>query len=147
MKVADILRIKGSVVKTVSPHETALLFSGQLRAEQIGGLVVSADREDDRRHRLRARSRLRPRDNRRPTIRVSQLMTKTVVVRSPEDSVHRCDEVDDTATHSPRDRQGRRLTRGHHEHRRCSQASAWRVANGSRFTSGLRGGHSALLQV
>lgn len=40
MKVADILRIKGSVVKTVAPHETALLLSGHLRAEQIGALVV-----------------------------------------------------------------------------------------------------------
>ena len=28
MKVADILRIKGSVVKTVSPHETAMHFAG-----------------------------------------------------------------------------------------------------------------------
>jgi len=43
MKVADILRIKGSVVKTVPPHETALLLSGQMRAEQIGALVVSRD--------------------------------------------------------------------------------------------------------
>ena len=43
MKVADILRVKGSVVKTVPPHETALLLSGQMRAEQIGALVVSRD--------------------------------------------------------------------------------------------------------
>ncbi len=43
MKVADILRIKGSVVKTVPPHETALLLSGQMRAEQIGALVVRRD--------------------------------------------------------------------------------------------------------
>ena len=41
MKVADILRIKGSVVKTVPPNETALLLSGQMRAEQIGAFVVS----------------------------------------------------------------------------------------------------------
>jgi hypothetical protein len=40
MKVADILQIKGSVVP---PHETALLLSGQLRADQIGALVVSHD--------------------------------------------------------------------------------------------------------
>jgi hypothetical protein len=45
MKVADILRIKGSVVKTVPPHETALLLSGQMRAEQIGALVVSMPKE------------------------------------------------------------------------------------------------------
>ena len=43
MKVADILRIKGSVVRTVAPQETALLLSGHLRAAQIGALVVSAD--------------------------------------------------------------------------------------------------------
>jgi CBS domain-containing protein len=43
MKVADILRMKGCVVKTVPPHETPLLLSGHLRAEQIGALVVSAD--------------------------------------------------------------------------------------------------------
>ena len=30
-------------MKTVAPHETALLLSGQLRAEQIGALVVSTD--------------------------------------------------------------------------------------------------------
>ena len=89
MKVADILRIKGSVVKTVSPHETALLLSGQLRAEQIGALVVSADgktiegivSERDLAYGLATYG------DRLPTIRVSQLMTKTVVVCSPEDSV------------------------------------------------------------
>ena len=43
MKVADILQIKGSVVKTVAPHETAVLLSGYLRADQIGALVVSTD--------------------------------------------------------------------------------------------------------
>ena len=43
MRVADILRIKGSIVKTVTSHETAFLLSGQLRAEQIGALVASTD--------------------------------------------------------------------------------------------------------
>ena len=89
MKVADILRIKGSVVKTVPPHETALILSGQLRAEQIGALVVSADgraiegivSERDLAYGLATYG------DRLPTIRVSQLMTKTVVVCSPEDSV------------------------------------------------------------
>jgi CBS domain-containing protein len=89
MKVADILRIKGPVVKTVPPHETALLASGQLSAEQIGALVVSTDgnsidgilSERDLAHGLATyRDRL-------PTIPVSKLMTKAVVVCSPEDSV------------------------------------------------------------
>src|SRR4029079_3309391 len=89
MKVADILRIKGSAVKTVPPHETALLLSGQLRAEQIGALVVSIDgksidgivSERDLAYGLVTYG------DRLPTIRVSQLMTETVVVCSPEDSV------------------------------------------------------------
>lgn len=89
MKVADILRIKGSVVKTVAPHETALLLSGQLRAEQIGALVVSTDgnsidgivSERDLAYGLATHGA------RLPTIPISELMTKAVVVCSPEDSV------------------------------------------------------------
>ena len=89
MKVADILRIKGSVVKTVAPHETALLVSGQLRAEQIGALVVSTDgnsidgivSERDLAYGLATHG------TKLPTIPVSELMTKAVVVCSPEDSV------------------------------------------------------------
>jgi CBS domain-containing protein len=89
MKVADILRIKGSIVQTVPPHETALLLSGQLRAEQIGALVVSTDgnsidgivSERDLAYGLATYG------GRLPTIPVSQLMTKAVIVCSPEDSV------------------------------------------------------------
>ena len=89
MKVADILRIKGSVVKTVAPHEIALLLSGQLRAEQIGALVVSTDgnsidgivSERDLAYGLATHGA------RLPTIPISELMTKAVVVCSPEDSV------------------------------------------------------------
>jgi CBS domain-containing protein len=89
MKVADILRIKGSVVKTVTPHETALLLSGYLRAEQIGALVVSTDgnsidgivSERDLAYGLATHG------VRLPTIPISELMTKAVVVCSPEDSV------------------------------------------------------------
>jgi CBS domain-containing protein len=89
MKVADILRIKGSVVKTVAPHETALLLSGYLRANQIGALVVSTDgnsidgivSERDLAYGLATHG------VRLPTIPISELMTKAVVVCSPEDSV------------------------------------------------------------
>jgi CBS domain-containing protein len=89
MKVADILRIKGSVVKTVPPHETALILSGQMRAEQIGALVVSRDgnsiegivSERDLAYGLATYG------GRLPTIRISELMTKAVAVCSPEDSV------------------------------------------------------------
>ena len=89
MKVADILRIKGSVVKTVAPHETAVLLSGYLRADQIGALVVSTDgnsidgivSERDLAYGLATHG------VRLPTISISELMTKAVVVCSPEDSV------------------------------------------------------------
>lgn len=89
MKVADILRTKGSVVKTVPPHETALFASAHLRSEQIGALVVSTDgnsidgiiSERDLAYGLAThRERL-------PTIRISELMTRAVIVCSPEDSV------------------------------------------------------------
>jgi CBS domain-containing protein len=89
MKVADILRIKGSVVKTVPPHETALLASGQLRAAQIGALVVSRDgnaidgilSERDLAYGLATHG------DRLPAIPISELMTKAVVICSPEDKI------------------------------------------------------------
>jgi len=89
MKVADILRIKGSVVKTVTPAKTALELSEQLRAEQIGAMVVSDDgrsidgiiSERDLAYALAAYG------SELSTIAVSKLMTRVVVVCSPEDSI------------------------------------------------------------
>jgi CBS domain-containing protein len=89
MKVADILRFKGSVVKTVSPHESALLLSGHLRANQIGALIVSTDgnsiegivSERDLAYGLATYG------GQLPTIPISELMTKAVVVCSPEDLI------------------------------------------------------------
>ena len=89
MKVADILRIKGSAVKTVRPDETALGLSHQLRMEGIGAMVVSNDgrsidgiiSERDLAYGLVAHGSQLPR------ITVSTLMTRVVIVCSPEDSV------------------------------------------------------------
>ena len=89
MKVADILRNKGSVVKTVMPDKTALEFSEQLRAEQIGAMVVSDDgrsingiiSERDLAYALAAHGSELSR------IAVSKLMTRVVVVCSPEDGI------------------------------------------------------------
>jgi CBS domain-containing protein len=89
MKVADILRVKGSAVKTVPPHETALLASGHLRAAQIGALVVSKDgntiegivSERDLAYGLATHG------DRLPKTPISELMTKAVVVCSPEDKI------------------------------------------------------------
>ena len=89
MRVADILRIKGSTVKTVTPDETALELSEKLRAAQIGAMIVSDDgtsidgiiSERDLAYGLAAHGRELPR------IAVSKLMTKVVFVCSPEDSI------------------------------------------------------------
>jgi CBS domain-containing protein len=89
MKVADILRIKGSTVKTVTPDKTALQLSEQLRDEQIGAAIVSDDdksidgiiSERDLAYGLAAHG------SKLPGIAVSELMTKVVIVCSPEDSV------------------------------------------------------------
>jgi len=89
MRVVDILRIKGSAVKTVKPDETALDLSAQLRAEQIGAMIVSDDgrsidgiiSERDLAYGLVAHG------SKLPRVAVSELMTKVVVVCSPADSI------------------------------------------------------------
>ena len=89
MRVADILRIKGSTVKTVTPDETALELSEKLRTAQIGAMIVSDDgrsiegiiSERDLAYALAAHGSELPR------IAVSKLMTRAVVVCSPEDSI------------------------------------------------------------
>ena len=89
MKVADILRVKGSAVKTVTSDVTALELSERLRAEHIGAMIVSNDgrsidgiiSERDLAYGLAAHGGMLPK------IAVSELMTKVVVVCSPEDSI------------------------------------------------------------
>jgi CBS domain-containing protein len=89
MRVADILRIKGSTVKTVTPDWTALELAEKLRAAQIGAMIVSEDgtsidgiiSERDLAYGLAEHGRELPR------IAVSKLMTKLVLVCSPEDSI------------------------------------------------------------
>jgi len=90
MKVADILKAKGSAVTTVRPDETALELSEKLRAERIGAAIVSADgttvdgiiSERDLAYGLAAHA------SRLPTVLVDRLMTKVVVVCSPNDSIN-----------------------------------------------------------
>jgi CBS domain-containing protein len=89
MTVADILRSKGPAVKTVRPDETVLELAEQLRAERIGAMIVSDDgssidgiiSERDIAYGLAAHG------SKLPRIAVSKLMTKVVVVCSPEDSI------------------------------------------------------------
>jgi CBS domain-containing protein len=89
MKVSDILQIKGSDVKTVRPDTSARELSVRLHVEQIGAMVVSRDgrsvegiiSERDLAYGLAAHG------SELPTLPVSTLMTKAVVVCSPEDSI------------------------------------------------------------
>jgi CBS domain-containing protein len=89
MKVADILRSKGTAVKTVRPDETALELSEQLRAEKIGAMIVSEDgasidgiiSERDLAYGLAVHG------SKLPRVAVERLMTKVVVVCRPEDSI------------------------------------------------------------
>ena len=85
MKVSDILQIKGSNVKTVTPDTSARELSARLRAEQIGAMLVSSDgrvidgivSERDLAYAIAAHG------NDLPALAVSRLMTKAVVVCSP----------------------------------------------------------------
>jgi CBS domain-containing protein len=89
MKVADILKTKGSAVKTVRPDETAKVFAEHLRNERIGAMIVSHDgstlegiiSERDLAYGLAAYG------DRLPSVRVSELMTRVVILCTPEDTI------------------------------------------------------------
>jgi CBS domain-containing protein len=89
MKVADILKTKGSAVKTVRPDETAKVFAEHLRNERIGAMIVSRDgstlegiiSERDLAYGLAAYG------DRLPSMRVSELMTRLVILCTPEDTI------------------------------------------------------------
>ncbi len=89
MKVSDIIQTKGSGVKTVRPESSARELSVRLHADQIGAMVVSSDgksidgivTERDLAYGLAAHG------SELPTVAVSRLMTKFVLVCSPEDSI------------------------------------------------------------
>jgi len=81
MSVADILKTKGSAVKTVRPNEPAQIFAQRLRAERIGAMVVTNDEgaiegiisERDLAYGLASYG------SRLPNVPVSELMTKAVI--------------------------------------------------------------------
>ena len=89
MKVSDIIQTKGSVVKTVRPESSARELSVRLHADQIGAMVVSSDgksidgivTERDLAYGLAAHG------SELPTVAVSRIMTKVVLVCSPEDGI------------------------------------------------------------
>lgn len=87
MKVSDILQIKGSAVKTIAPDASARELSVRLHAEQIGAMVVSTDgnsidglvSERDIAYAVAAHGS--------ELSTLPRLMTKVVIVCSPEDSI------------------------------------------------------------
>jgi CBS domain-containing protein len=89
MKVADILKTKGSAVKTVRPDETAKAFAAHLKDERIGAMIVSHDgsaldgiiSERDLAYGLATYG------DKLLSMSVSELMTKAVIVCTPEDSI------------------------------------------------------------
>lgn len=95
MRVSDILREKGAEVKTVRSDDTALCLSKRLKGDRVGAMVVSDDgssldgiiSERDIAYGLAAHG------SNLYAVPVSQLMTKTVVTCSPNDTVAQVMEV------------------------------------------------------
>ncbi len=92
MKVADILKAKGAEVMTVKPDESVAALAQRLRLAGVGAMLVSQDgdsldgivSERDIAYALPARGADLH------EVRVSELMTRTVITCSPQDS---CGEV------------------------------------------------------
>lgn len=95
MRVADILRSKGSSVKTVPPEATAQEFAQKLRVEGVGAMVVKGDNagyvgiisERDLAHGLAVHGAHLPK------IPVTELMTKSVITCGPDDSISEISKV------------------------------------------------------
>jgi CBS domain-containing protein len=89
MTVADILKTKGSAVKTVRPDETVKAFAKRLKDAHIGAMIVTNDgnsidgiiSERDLAYGIAAFG------DELLGMRVSDLMTRGVIVCAPEDSI------------------------------------------------------------
>jgi CBS domain-containing protein len=89
MTVADILKTKGAAVKTVRPDETVKAFAQRLKDAHIGAMIVTNDgksidgiiSERDLAYGLAAFG------DQLLGMRVSELMTRAVIVCAPEDSI------------------------------------------------------------
>jgi len=89
MTVANILKIKGRVYKTIKPNESMREFAQHLKDERIGAMIVTHDgavlegiiSERDIAYGLAKHG------EKLPGMKVSELMTKVVVVCTPEDSI------------------------------------------------------------
>ena len=89
MSVADIVKTKGRAVKTIRPDETAKALAEHLKDERIGAMIVSHDgsaldgmiSERDLAYGLAIYG------DKLPSMSVSELMTKMVIVCAPQDSI------------------------------------------------------------
>jgi len=89
MTVGSILKIKGRVYKTVRPDETVQEFASHLKDERIGAMIVTHDgsvlegiiSERDIAYGLSKHGQ------KLPDMKVSDLMTKVVIVCTSEDSI------------------------------------------------------------
>lgn len=97
MTVANILKVKGRVYKTVKPGETAREFAQHLKDDRIGAMIVTEDGNDiagiiserDLAYGLAKHGAALT------DMKVSELMTRVVLVCSPEDGI---DDVMDIMT-------------------------------------------------
>jgi len=89
MKVEDILKKKGNLVKTIGPHETIWSLAVRLRTDAVGALVVVGEDKV-------VRGIISERDLARGlaeygaglvSMTVDQLMTRSVITCQPEDSI------------------------------------------------------------
>jgi len=89
MTVGNVLKIKGRVFKTVRPDETVQEFARHLKDERIGAMIVTQDgsviegiiSERDIAYGLSKHGQ------KLPDMKVSDLMTKVVIVCTSEDSI------------------------------------------------------------
>ncbi|MEQ1672160.1 MAG: CBS domain-containing protein, partial [Hyphomicrobium sp.] len=89
MRVSDILKIKGSAVKTIEPAATIRALAQGLRLAAVGGMVVQ-DKNGVLHGIITERDLARglaEYGNDLPSMPVSALMTKTLITCAPEDSV------------------------------------------------------------
>lgn len=89
MRIADILRIKGSVVLTARANETLLAAAKRFRQERVGALVVMGEKDSldgivTERDVSNALAQFGPNAHRQA---VSEIMTSEVVTCSPQDSL------------------------------------------------------------
>ena len=89
MRVSDILKTKGSAVKTIEANATMRALAHSLRTEAIGAMLV-LDSSGGLQGIIAERDLARGIDEfgtDLPSMRVSQLMTRSVVTCAPDDSV------------------------------------------------------------